>query len=312
VQFRDLPEGVISVSPARDNILMPDVLAMHVSALAPAQRPTRETPARGPDPARSFSARAGSRLRLVSHAADEQHSLVRFRVKKTVPFDIESAVVSYHVQPREAGRQDRSSRSRHGARNRGPLRSGVPLRRLRARIRHHLRAGRVEPAARHRAEPSGEVERNVLSAMAVNGTRFKLIRTIELEDVNREDILGILYPTLAYLEDEMLSKVDRVLLCGFGGITQPLATEWESELGIPVTALQSKRGSPGQFNAGLLGYLEAGETRREDTGQSRQRTVPPGPPDADRIGDRRRGSHGPAARPHLDHPVRSRPRLGNP
>ena len=30
---------------------------------------------------------------------EEQLSLVRFRVKKTIPFDIDSAAVSYYVQP---------------------------------------------------------------------------------------------------------------------------------------------------------------------------------------------------------------------
>jgi type IV pilus assembly protein PilM len=257
VQFRDLPEGVISVSPARDNILMPDVLAMHVSALAPANGNRAKRRAAAlilPD--------HSARVQVLDFdsfptAADEQHSLVRFRVKKTVPFDIESAVVSFHVQPREAG-------------GKIEVVAAVMALEIVARYEAAFRGAGFAPgfvttsalAALNLMPATGlnllvKLSRNVLSALAVNGARLKLIRTIELEDVNREDILGILYPTLAYLEDEMLSKVDRVLLCGFGGITQPLATEWESELGIPVTALQSKRGSPGQFNAGLLGYLES-------------------------------------------------------
>jgi type IV pilus assembly protein PilM len=263
VHFRDLPDGVISVSPARDNVLKPDVLSSHVSALMPSQaNRNRRRPAALILPDHS------ARVQVLDFdsfpgAAEEQSALVRFRVKKTVPFDVESATVSYHVQPRE------SSKSKI------EVVAAVIALEIVARYEAAFRSAGFAPglvttsalAALNLLPATGlnllvKLSGNVLSAMAVNGTRLKLVRTIELEDVNQQDILGILYPTLAYLEDEMASKVDQIWLCGFGGITEPLANEWEVELGIPVKALESRHGAPGQFNAGLLGYLEGRGTRR--------------------------------------------------
>lgn len=257
VHFRDFPEGVLSVSPARDNVLQPEILGMHVSAVAPPQNPRAKR-----RPAALILPDHSARLQVLDFdsfptAAEDQQSLVRFRVKKSVPFDIDSAVLSYHVQPREAN---------------GKIEVVAAAMSLEivARYEAAFRAAGFAPgfvttsaiAALNLLPATGlnllvKLSGNVLSALAVNGSHLKLIRTIELEDVNREDILGILYPTLAYLEDELDSKVSQVWLCGFGGSTAPLASEWESELGIPVTALQSRFGSPGAFNAGLLGYLES-------------------------------------------------------
>jgi type IV pilus assembly protein PilM len=262
VHFRDLPDGVIAVSPARDNILNPEALATCVSALvpSPSNRPKRR-------PAALILPDHSARVQVLDFdsfptAADEQHSLVRFRVKKTVPFDVESATVSFHVQPRETSK------------SKIEVVAAVISLEIVARYEAAFRSAGFAPglvttsalAALNLLPATGlnllvKLSGNVLSALAVNGPRLKLVRTIELEDVNQEDILAILYPTLAYLEDEMASKVDQILLCGFGGITETLTRDWEAELGIPTNALQSRRGAPGQFNAGLLGYLEGRGTR---------------------------------------------------
>lgn len=258
VHFRDLPEGVIAVSPARDNVLMPDVLAACVAGLAPPHAPRAKR-----RPAALILPDHSARVQVLDFdsfpsAAEDQETLVRFRVKKTVPFDIESAKVSYHVQPREA--------------------SGGSIEVVAAVIALEIVA-RYEAAFRHAGFAPGlvttsalaalnlmpaaglnllvKLSGNVLSALAVNGTRLKLVRTVELDELNGEEILGILHPTLAYLEDELSTRVGQVLLCGFGAASESLAREWEAELKIPVAALQSRRGAPGQFNAGLLGYLES-------------------------------------------------------
>src|SRR5689334_20991638 len=91
-EFHPLPAGVISVSPLRDNILRPDELAAAVRALAPANgnRKRRDAALILPDNcARVFV------LDFDNFPADrhEQLSLVRFRMKKSVPFDVESAAV---------------------------------------------------------------------------------------------------------------------------------------------------------------------------------------------------------------------------
>ena len=79
-----------------------------------------------------------------------------------------------------------------------------------------------------------------------------MVRTVEMEDVNSDEILAVLHPTLAYLEDEMASKVDRIYLCGFG--PNPAC---DFDVDVPIEPLQSRRGAPNQYNAGILGYLES-------------------------------------------------------
>jgi hypothetical protein len=96
-----------------------------------------------------------------------------------------------------------------------------------------------------------------LSAMVVDGSSLKLVRSIEMESDDREEIESVLHPTFAYIEDELEAKPDRLLLSGFGADTPHLAREWEEQWAATVEPMRSRRGIPSQYNAGLLGYLEA-------------------------------------------------------
>ncbi len=96
-EFHPLTPGTVSVSPLRDNILMPDELAAAVRGLAPVNgnRRRKDIALILPD----YCARIAV-LDFDSFPADakEQISLVRFRMKKSVPFDVESAAVGYWTQ----------------------------------------------------------------------------------------------------------------------------------------------------------------------------------------------------------------------
>jgi len=95
--FRALEPGVISVSPLRDNILEPEKLATIVRSLVPpnGSRKRRDAALILPD----LCARV-SVLDFVDFPTDpkEQLSLVRFRMKKSVPYDVESAALNYFPQ----------------------------------------------------------------------------------------------------------------------------------------------------------------------------------------------------------------------
>src|SRR5260370_25977636 len=101
--FRGLGAGTISVSPLRDNILMPDELAVSVRSLAPANVRRKDTALILPD----YCARVAV-LDFDSFPSDtkEQLALVRFRLKKSVPFDVESAAVGHRAQNPAAGAMD--------------------------------------------------------------------------------------------------------------------------------------------------------------------------------------------------------------
>src|SRR4051794_35130256 len=98
IDFHPLSPGTIAVSPLRDNILMPDELSAAVRAVAPANgnRKRRDMALILPD----YCSRVAV-LDFDNFPADpkEQLSLVRFRMKKSVPFDVEAAAVGYWAQP---------------------------------------------------------------------------------------------------------------------------------------------------------------------------------------------------------------------
>ncbi len=70
-----------------------------------------------------------------------------------------------------------------------------------------------------------------------------------LEEATEEEILGVLHPTFAYVEDELNAPVGKLILCG-------LPPETVASFRCEVEPLRSRFGAPGPFNAGLLGYLE--------------------------------------------------------
>jgi hypothetical protein len=86
----------------------------------------------------------------------------------------------------------------------------------------------------------------------MNGASLKLVRCVELPETTTDEILAVLLPTMAYVEDEMGSQPARLLVCGFEDIS-----DWQRDLGVPVAQVQSRFGAPTQYNAGLLGYLQS-------------------------------------------------------
>src|SRR5579864_2326528 len=95
--FRSLSPGVISVSPLRDNLLEPDQLAQAVRGMVPPNggRRRRDAALILPDSCARVSV-----LDFDDFPSDakEQLSLVRFRLKKSVPYEVESAALSYKAQ----------------------------------------------------------------------------------------------------------------------------------------------------------------------------------------------------------------------
>ncbi|HEX6545330.1 MAG TPA: hypothetical protein VF023_03410, partial [Bryobacteraceae bacterium] len=67
----------------------------------------------------------------------------------------------------------------------------------------------------------------------------------------------ILHQTFAFVEDEFSRPVERLLLCGFGAMTQTLGAALEEEFHVSWEPLLSPRlGNASPENAGLLGLWE--------------------------------------------------------
>src|ERR1700719_3072148 len=102
--FEPFEPGTLIVSPVADNILRENAIGEALQRAAPMNGAKKRRPAAVILP--DYAARV-TVLDFDSFpsTAEEQLSLVRFRVKKTIPFDIESAAVSYFVQPASGGKK---------------------------------------------------------------------------------------------------------------------------------------------------------------------------------------------------------------
>lgn len=257
VQFSKFEDEVLAVSPVKDNVLLPDVLDRQVASLVPANghpRRKRDAALILPD----YCARIAV-LDFQSFPSDraEQHSLVRFRMKKTVPFDMDSAALSFHA--RSAGKSYEV------------VVVAAPMEVI-ARYEAPFRAAGFHPgfattsilAALDLMPPDGlnvavKLCDRVLTVAICEGRSPKLVRCVELDSLTMEELMSVLFPTLAYAEDELPRKVERIFTCGFGNSTDDLRARCEAELGLTVEPLRSLWGAPTEANAGLLGWLQAQE-----------------------------------------------------
>lgn len=246
--FAEFPEGTLVASPVEDNLLSADVVSQTVQRIAPQGAAKKRRPATVILP--DFAVRV-SLLDFDSFpgSPEEQLALVRFRVKKTVPFDIESAAVSYWVQPGAAGKKKEvvavtvafEILARYEALFRGlGFHPGEVTSSSLAALELYKEAGVVVIA---------KLAGHVVTIMAVADGHLKLFRCLALEEISDEELLGVLHPTFAYIEDEIGQPVSKLVLCGFGRAPEGIS--------VPTETLRSRLGTVNGFNAGLLGYLEA-------------------------------------------------------
>jgi type IV pilus assembly protein PilM len=248
--FEALPPQTLVASPVEDNLKRLDLAAATIEKIAPPNgaRKGKRRPAAVilPDYAARVTVLDFDSL---PSAEEEQLPLVRFRVKKTIPFDIDSAALSYYVQPQQAKGKIEVVAVTVGleivARYEALFSSAgfhpgiVTTSSLAALSLYHGDGVSVV------AKLAG----NVLTVMALMGSSLKLLRCVALDQADEEEIRGVLHPTFAYVEDELGAPAQRVLLCGFPHVPE----------GLPCAAepLRGRLGTPGANNAGLMGYMES-------------------------------------------------------
>ncbi len=247
--FEAFEPGTLEVSPSVDNILRPEVVADMIAHIAPANgsRKRRAAALILPDYAARVTVLDFDSFPTIPA---EQLSLVKFRIKKTIPFDIESAAVSYYVQPSSVAKKVE-------------VLAVTMAFDIVARYEALFRAAGFHPgevttsslAALNLYKGEGvavvaKLSGKVLTVTVISGATIKLFRCVTLEGADEDELLAILHPTFAYVEDELASPVKRLILCGFKN-GAPAGLNCETEV------LTSPFGAPGEFNAGLLGYLES-------------------------------------------------------
>jgi type IV pilus assembly protein PilM len=255
--FRPLDPGVISVSPLRDNILEPEKLAAAVRGMVPpnGSRRRRDTALILPDACARVSV-----LDFDSFPSDakEQLSLVRFRMKKSVPYDVESAALSYHPQA-SAGNGKRFD-----------VVVAVAPSEIIARYEAPFRAAAIQPglvttsalAALELVKENGTVvmaklSGRMLTILVLSSGVLKLVRSLELTEPGVADIAADLYPTCVYIEDNLDARAEKLLLAGFGRFGAEARDQFSRELRLPVELISAGPGVAGENNLGLLGYLQS-------------------------------------------------------
>jgi type IV pilus assembly protein PilM len=255
VEFRPLKPGVLSVSPLRENVIDAGEFAETVRALwtAHGSRKRREVAVILPDYATRIAVLDFDQF---PSDAKEQASLVRFRLKRSVPYDVEGAALSFWAQTGPDKKCD-------------VLTVLAPLE-IVARYEAPFRAAGMNPglvttstlAALELAPAEGlsvlaKLTGRVLTVVVREKSVVKLVRCVEVASQEFDDLAAVLLPTFVYVEDNLGRAADSLLLCGFGAQLDAAQRRLESELGVTVEPLRSPLGTAGENNAGLLGYLHS-------------------------------------------------------
>ena len=255
LEFQPFKPGTLTVSPLKENIADPDEFILAVRSLSATQaaRKRKDAALILPD----YSARiAVLDFDQFPSDAKEQASLVKFRVKRAVPFDVDSAAMSYYAQGGEKGRVD-------------VVVVIAPLE-IVARYESPFRTAGMNPglvtmsslAALELAPENGlsvlaKLTGRALTVLVRDKSILKLARCVELPSTELPDIADVLIPTFVYIEDNLGRRAESLILCGFGTRTEEAAQFFGSELSVEAEPLRSPLGVPGENNAGLLGYLRS-------------------------------------------------------
>lgn len=246
VQFVAYPSDTVQPSPISVNVRNPVAYAEAVSRLVPAG-------VRGRKAAALILPDNSARVSILDFETlpekeEERDSLVRFRLRKALPFDVEKAAISYVLL--------------------GPSRllAAVSPAEVIAEYEAPFRALGLHPGlitlsclAMVDLVPPGvstviaKLSAGALTVLALEPSGVSLVRSIDLHPETPdvlEEIANDLYPTLAYIEDHTGARPQKLLLAGFGEDSATAETRLAIELELETEALKD-------MHPGLAGYLES-------------------------------------------------------
>jgi type IV pilus assembly protein PilM len=185
---------------------------------------------------------------------EEQSALIRFRLKRTVPFDVDTAILRYQTRSRGGNKVDLTV-------------AAIAVETL-APYEAAFRNAGFHPgfvtiaglSAANLAAPDSLTLRLsglTLTISHFEGEELRLFRCLELQSGTLDEILNVLDPTLAYLEDERKTKPNRIDVCGLGELQQELQDHLRTQWNVDLQPLRSRLGAVDANNAGLYGYLES-------------------------------------------------------
>jgi type IV pilus assembly protein PilM len=244
-----LPHGVISPSPLHDNIALPEPLNQAVARLHPnGNRGKRRTAALLlPDHCAHVSVLDFDNL---PDKPEEQVALIRFRLKRSVPFDVETAALSCWVQDAAI------------LKGRREIVVAVTALEIISRYEAPFRAAGIHPglvtlaplACLDLVAPKGIVaiarlSGSVITILVKQENTLRVIRSIQLDQISLPELGGHLHQTFVYIEDNLGAPAQELLLCGFGDLELEALQDFPAEFQVPVRVL-------GGADTGIRGYLK--------------------------------------------------------
>ncbi len=264
IAVRPLPPNALRPSPVRENLAQPkDVSLAVASALeevaAGGRRRGREIALLLPDLSARLSVLQFDDLPATP---EEILPLLKFRLKKSVPFDVEEAAISYQLDGTEAlvalAPQAVVRQYESIFEDLGYYPGLVTLSTLAG-------LGLVEPSGV--AEGSGIMllrdGGGLLTIAVCQRGRLRMIRSSELAAEGQsdtaptvEEVFRDVYASALYFQDTYGAQIERVLVTGLGEEAGPLASMMEAELGVKPRPLVVPARAPEHARfVGLFGMI---------------------------------------------------------
>jgi type IV pilus assembly protein PilM len=236
---RRLPTGTLAPGLASPNILQAEPLRQAISGvLSTVAGKSKDVIVVIPD--------AAARVLLLDFESlpdkpEEAAAIIRFRVKKSLPFDVEHASLSYHLGSGGGMLKVVAALSPTGV-----------VQEYEAAIRDSGYApGVVMPSTlaalglvdADRPTMVVKVDPNTASVAIVDGNDLILLRTLDRSSANEmsaQELANQIHPSMVFYEDTYSARIEQVLLTGLANI-ENLNHSLQSEIGISVTSLEAAR-----------------------------------------------------------------------
>lgn len=236
---RTLPGGAVTPSLAAANVADPAALRQAVAdALAAVTGRSRDVVVVVPD--------AAVRVFLLDFdtlpdRSQEAHAVVRFRLRKSLPFDVERAQVSFQarrangdVKVVAAVASTAVIEEYQGLFRDAGYNPGVVLPSMLAALKP-LEAGRPALVAK--------VDAGNITLAIVEQGELRLLRTLENPygtAIDGKQLANDVHPSLVFFQDTYGASIERILLAGVPDL-DPVAMALESQAGIKVEPLVTSR-----------------------------------------------------------------------
>ena len=246
VRHVPLPPGVLAPSPVKENILDLAAFTEAVRQLTP------NGSGRGKRRAALILPANSARIVVLDfdnlpEKEEERRQLISFRLRKSIPFDVDEAALSYFPQ---AGRKVIVAVAPAGI------------------IEHYeapFRAAGWHPglvtvsslAILDLLPATGSIvlahlSPGVLTVIAMSAGVVTIVRSVEIGDVDADpldEVVAAVFPTLAYIEDQTQSRPQKLFIAGFSAASgNEAALRLAAELDIPVEPVDEQY-------PGIAGYL---------------------------------------------------------